>query len=64
MLEFVGLKPLDDGILNMITQVKYNDGGKVEDEPDFRLLSSSDKEQLRKIYTPYNEKLFDLLKWA
>ena len=63
VLEFVGLKPLDDGIINTITEVKYNNGGKVEDEPDYRLLSLSDKEKLQRIYAPLNEKLFDLLKW-
>ena len=31
--------------------MKYNYGSKVEDEPDYRLLSSSDKEKLQKIYT-------------
>ena len=63
VLDFVGLRPLDDGVLNEIVKVKYNYGGKVEDEPDHRLLSSSDKEKLQAIYKPFNEKLFDLLKW-
>ena len=63
VLEFVGLKPLDVGILNTVTKVKYNYGGKVEAEPDFRVLSPSDKEKLQKIYKPFNKKLFDLLKW-
>ena len=63
VLDFVGLKPLDDGILNMITEMKYNYGGKVEDELDYRLLSSSDKKRLQTIYNPFNEKLLDLLKW-
>ena len=63
VLDFVGLRPLDDGVLNEIVKVKYNYGGKVEDEPDHRLLSSSDKEKLQTIYKPFNEKLFDLLKW-
>ena len=63
VLKFVGLKSLEDGIINTITGMKYNYGGKVEDEPDYRLLSSSDKEKLQKIYTPLNEKLFNLLKW-
>ena len=63
VLEFVGLNPLEDGILNTITEEKYNYGGKVEDEPDFRVLSSSDKEKLQKIYIPFNKNLFDLLKW-
>ena len=63
VLAFLGLKPLDDGIINTITGMKYNYGGKVEDEPDYRLLSTSDKEELQKIYAPLNEKLFDLLKW-
>ena len=51
------------GLLNKIVKVKYNYGGKVEDEPDHRLLSSSDKEKLQAIYKLLNEKLFDLLKW-
>ena len=63
VLDFVGLEPLDDGILNTITEVKYNYGGKVEDEPDFRLLNSSDRKKLQTIYKPFNDKLFDLLKW-
>jgi len=63
VLDFVGLRPLDDGILNTITKVKYNYGGKVEDELDFRVLSSSDKKALLTIYKPFNEKLFDLLRW-
>ena len=63
VLDFVGLKPLDDGILDTITKVKYNYGGKVEDEPDFRLLNSSDRKKLQTIYKPFNEKLLDLLKW-
>ena len=63
VLDFVGLRPLDDGVLNEITQVKYNYGGKVKDEPDHRLLSSSDKEKLQAIYKRFNKKLFDLLKW-
>ena len=63
VLDFVGLRPLDDGVLNKIVKVKYNYGGKVEDEPDHRLLSSSNKEKLQAIYKPFNEKLLDLLKW-
>ena len=63
VLDFVGLSPLDDGVLNEIVKVKYNYGGKVEDEPDYRLLSSSDKKRLQAIYKPFNEKLLDLLKW-
>ena len=41
VIEFVGLKPLDVGILNTVTKVKYNYGGKVEAEPDFRVLSQT-----------------------
>ena len=63
VLDFVGLRPLDDEILNTITEIKYNYGGEVEDEPDFRLLSSSDKKTLQAIYKPLNEKLFTLLQW-
>ena len=63
VLDFVGLRPLDDEILNEIVKVKYNSGDKLEDEPDHRLLSSSDKEKLQPIYKPFNEKLFDLLNW-
>ena len=63
VLDFVGLRPLDDGVMNEITQVKYNYGGKEENEPDYRLLSSSDKKRLQAIYEPFNKKLFDLLKW-
>ena len=63
VLDFVGLKPLDDEILDTITQVKYNYGGKVEDELDYRLLNSLDKKNLQTIYKPLNEKLLDLLMW-
>ena len=63
VLNFVGLRPLDDGILNTITEMKYNYGGEVEDEPDYRLLSSSDKKTLQTIYKPLNDKLFNLLQW-
>ena len=63
VLDFVGLESLDDRILDTITKVKYNYGGKVEDEADFRLLNSSDRKKLQTIYKPFNEKLLDLLKW-
>ena len=63
VLDFVGLRPLDDGIINRIIKMKYNYGGKVEDEAHFRLLNSSDRKKLQTIYKPFNEKLFDLLKW-
>ena len=56
VLDFVGLKPLDDEILNTIIQIKYNYGGKVEDEVDYRLLNPSDKKRLQTIYKPLNEK--------
>ena len=63
VLNFVGLKPFDDEILNTITQVKYNYDFEVEDEPDYRQLSSSDRKRLLTIYKPFNKKLNDLLKW-
>jgi len=63
VLNFVGLRPLDDEILNTITKMKYNYFGRLEDEPDFRVLSSSEKNSLLKIYRPFNKKLLDLLKW-
>ena len=63
VLDFVGLKPLNDKVLNTITQIKYNYGGKVKDGLDYRLLNLSDRKKLQAIYKPLNEKLLDLLKW-
>ena len=63
VLDFLGLSPLNHEISDKITKVIYNNGGKVKDELDFRLLSSSDKKILQTIYKPFNKKLNELLGW-
>ena len=63
VMEFVGLRPLDDDKMQQMTSVLHNYGGRLEDEPSFRKLSASDRKKLIPIYEPFNKKLFQLLKW-
>ena len=63
VMEFVGLRPLDDHKMQQMTSVLHNYGGRLEDEPSFRKLTVSDRKKLIPIYEPFNKKLFQLLKW-
>ncbi|XP_065885583.1 carbohydrate sulfotransferase 15-like [Dysidea avara] len=63
VMEFVGLHPLEDHVMQQVTSVMYNYGGKLEDELSFRKLTMSDKKKLLSIYESFNNKLFQLLKW-
>ncbi|XP_065884783.1 heparan sulfate glucosamine 3-O-sulfotransferase 1-like [Dysidea avara] len=63
VMEFVGLPPLEDHVMQQITSVMYNFGGKLEEERSFRKLTTSDRKKLITIYEAFNNKLFKLLKW-
>ncbi|XP_065885273.1 carbohydrate sulfotransferase 15-like [Dysidea avara] len=63
VMEFVGLRPLEDHMMQQVTSVVYNNGGKLENELSFRKLTMSDKKKLLTIYESFNNKLFQLLQW-
>ena len=63
VMKFVGLQPLEDHVMQQVTSVIYNYGGKLEDEESFRKLTISDRKKLMTIYESFNDKLFQLLKW-
>jgi len=63
VMKFVGLRPLEDHVMKEITSVKYNYAGKLEDELSVRKLTMSDRKKLMTVYEPFNNKLFQLLKW-
>ncbi|XP_065886025.1 heparan sulfate glucosamine 3-O-sulfotransferase 1-like [Dysidea avara] len=62
-MKFVGLQPLEDHMMQQVTSVVYNNGGKLENELSFRKLTMSDKKKLLTIYESFNNKLFQLLQW-
>ena len=63
VMEFVGLRPLENHMMKEITSVMYNYGGNLEDEKSFRKLTMSDRKKLITVYKSFNNKLFQLLKW-
>ena len=63
VMEFVGLRPLENHMMKKITSVMYNYGGNLEEEKSFRKLTMSDRKKLITIYESFNNKLFQLLKW-
>ena len=63
VMKFVGLRPLEDHMMQQVTSIVYNNGRKLENELSFRKLTMSDNKKLLTVYVSFNNKLFQLLKW-